>query len=156
MSGGLYTQSYYNIKCLVLFLSRAKPTRRGRLRCGGGDLFPCDVQFYNWARTATLEEFSQIIQAPSSTHPGRTYPVRENPISKAYQNSHTLVPLRGALYLSEGFALTGYVVPGCVEDGAWMIWENSSVVAVLARSLLDMFGRFWPNMFKTCLKRSGQ
>ena len=26
----------------------------------------------------------------------------------------------------------GYVVPGCMEDGAWMIWENSSVVAVVA------------------------
>ena len=32
---------------------------------------------------------------------------------------------------SEGFALTGYDIPGCVEDGAWMLWENSSVVAVV-------------------------
>ena len=31
---------------------------------------------------------------------------------------------------SEGFALTGYDIPGCVEDGAWMLWENSSVAAV--------------------------
>ena len=31
-------------------------------------------------------------------------------------------------YLSEGFALTGYDTPGCVEDGAWMLQENSSVV----------------------------
>ena len=31
-------------------------------------------------------------------------------------------------YRSEGFALTGYDIPGCVEDGAWMLWENSSVV----------------------------
>ena len=23
----------------------------------------------------------------------------------------------------------GYDIPGCVEDGAWMLWENSSVVA---------------------------
>ena len=30
---------------------------------------------------------------------------------------------------SEGFALTGYDIPGFVEDGAWMPWENSSVVA---------------------------
>ena len=30
----------------------------------------------------------------------------------------------------EGFALTGNDIPGCVEDGAWMLWENSSVVAV--------------------------
>ena len=40
---------------------------------------------------------------------------------------------------SEGFALTGYVVPGCVEYGAWMLWGNSYVVAaaaVLARSFL--------------------
>ena len=35
-------------------------------------------------------------------------------------------------YRSEGFALTGYDIPGCVEDGAWMPWENSSVAAVAA------------------------
>ena len=29
---------------------------------------------------------------------------------------------------SEGFTLTGYDIPGCVEDGAWMLWENSSVI----------------------------
>ena len=28
---------------------------------------------------------------------------------------------------SEGFALTGYDIPGCVEEGAWRLWENSSV-----------------------------
>ena len=33
---------------------------------------------------------------------------------------------------SEGFALTGYDIPGCVEDGAWMLWENSSVAAAVA------------------------
>ena len=33
---------------------------------------------------------------------------------------------------SEGFALTGYDIPGCVDDGAWMLWENSSAVAVAA------------------------
>ena len=33
---------------------------------------------------------------------------------------------------SEGFALTGFDIPGCMEDGAWMPWENSSVVAVVA------------------------
>ena len=49
-------------------------------------------------------------------------------------------------YRSEGFALTGYVVPGSVEDGAWMLWENSSVVAaaVLVRSFLDIF---WHSVF---------
>ena len=26
----------------------------------------------------------------------------------------------------------GYVVPGCVEDGTWMLWENSSVVVIVA------------------------
>ena len=35
-------------------------------------------------------------------------------------------------YRSEGFALTGYVVPGYLEDGAWMLWENSSFAAVVA------------------------
>ena len=33
---------------------------------------------------------------------------------------------------SEGFALMGYDIPGCVEDWAWMLCENSSVVAVAA------------------------
>ena len=35
-------------------------------------------------------------------------------------------------YRSEGLALTGYDIPGCVDDGAWMLWENSSVVVVAA------------------------
>ena len=34
-------------------------------------------------------------------------------------------------YRSEGFALTGYDIPGCMEDGAWMLWENSSVVVAV-------------------------
>ena len=44
-----------------------------------------------------------------------------------------------------GIALTGYVVPWCVEDGTWMLWENSSAVSVavvvLARSFLDNFSK---------------
>ena len=32
---------------------------------------------------------------------------------------------------SEGFALTGYDIPGCVEDGAWILLENSSVAVVV-------------------------
>ena len=36
---------------------------------------------------------------------------------------------------SEGFALTGYDIPGCVEDGAWILWENSSVAAVVAAAV---------------------
>ena len=33
---------------------------------------------------------------------------------------------------SEGFALTGYAVLGCMEDEAWMLWENSAAVVVVA------------------------
>ena len=33
---------------------------------------------------------------------------------------------------SEGFAFTGYDIPGCVQDGAWRLWENSSVAVVAA------------------------
>ena len=36
------------------------------------------------------------------------------------------------IYQSEGFAFTGYDIPGCVEDGAWMLWENSSVATAAA------------------------
>ena len=42
---------------------------------------------------------------------------------------------------SEGFALVGYVVPGCVEDGAWMIWKNSSVAAAVVVAHPD-FGKW--------------
>ena len=60
-------------------------------------------------------------------------------------STRTLVPFV-TRYRSEGFALTGYVVPGCVEDGAWMLWGNSSVVVavvavVLALSFLDNFSK---------------
>ena len=34
------------------------------------------------------------------------------------------------IYRSEGFALTGYDISGCMDDGAWMLWENSSIVVV--------------------------
>ena len=33
---------------------------------------------------------------------------------------------------SEGFANTGYDIAGCVEDRAWMLWENSSVAVAAA------------------------
>ena len=36
------------------------------------------------------------------------------------------------IYRSEGFALTGYDIPGCVDDGAWMLWENSSAAVAVA------------------------
>ena len=32
---------------------------------------------------------------------------------------------------SEVFDHTGYVVPGYVEDGAWMLWGNSFVVVAV-------------------------
>ena len=41
---------------------------------------------------------------------------------------------------SEDFVLTGYVVPGCVENGAGTAWENSSAAdaAVVAAVLADI------------------
>ena len=44
---------------------------------------------------------------------------------------------------SEGFALTGYDIPGCMEDGAWMLWENSSVAVAVAAAVVAHpgFGR---------------
>ena len=47
--------------------------------------------------------------------------------------SLTPIPSRRQLSQSEGFTLTGYDIPGCVEDGTWMLRENSSVaIAVVA------------------------
>ena len=34
-------------------------------------------------------------------------------------------------YRSQEFVLTGYVVPGCVEYGTWMLWEKSSPSAAV-------------------------
>ena len=43
------------------------------------------------------------------------------------------------IYQSEGLTITGYVVPGCVEDGAWMLWKKTVVVvAVLVRSFSQL------------------
>ena len=39
------------------------------------------------------------------------------------------------LHRSEGFALTGYDIPGCMEDGAWMLWRNSSAAVVAAAAV---------------------
>ena len=40
--------------------------------------------------------------------------------------------------LAVGIALTGYVVPGCVEDGTWILWETSYVAAaVVATAVLE-------------------
>ena len=41
--------------------------------------------------------------------------------------------------------LSGYVLAGCLEDGAWMLWQNSSaavaVAVVVARFFLDKFSK---------------
>ena len=42
------------------------------------------------------------------------------------------------IYRSEGFALTGYEIPGCMEDGAWMLWRNSSVVAAAVAAVAHL------------------
>ena len=65
---------------------------------GGGGIFP--------------EHQGPILHAPR-VHIAR----RGNP---SFQYDH--------IHRSGGFALTGYVIPGCVEDGAWMLWENYSAV----------------------------
>ena len=28
------------------------------------------------------------------------------------------------IYGSEGFAFMGYDIPGCMEDGTWMLWVS--------------------------------
>ena len=43
---------------------------------------------------------------------------------------------------SEGFALTGYDIPGCVEDGAWMLWRNSSVAVAVAAAAHPDLGKW--------------
>ena len=55
-------------------------------------------------------------------------------------------------YRSAGFAFTGYDMPGCVEDGAWMIRENSSVAvvvaAVVALSFLNILHILYEGVFQ--------
>ena len=42
----------------------------------------------------------------------------EPDVRRASGNDHNKIT--PAIYRSEDVVLTGYVVPGCVEDGAWM------------------------------------
>ena len=85
-----------------------------------------------------------LLSLITSTGKLRTSGFRQNPIK---------VPI------SEwGIALTGYVVPGCVEDGTWMLWENSSAVVALARFFSDNFtclhfiGAWFWTLSKRCLQ----
>ena len=54
----------------------------------------------------------------------------------SYRNSYRL-PItwdeKGSPEISSewGIVLAGYVVSGCVVEGAWMLWENSFVVAAI-------------------------
>ena len=41
------------------------------------------------------------------------------------------------IYRSGGIDIMGYVVPGCVEYGAWILWGNSSAAAMRAGYGLD-------------------
>ena len=49
---------------------------------------------------AATEEFSQSIQAPSSTHPGTTYPVRATPLSDCSICFNLLQHVRFLIYVS--------------------------------------------------------
>ena len=71
---------------------------------------------------------SNIKQLSKRSKTTKTGIAQKNPLQKSF----TPIPLRGLLCRSEGFALTGYDIPGCMEDGAWMRRENSSVVAAVA------------------------
>ena len=59
-------------------------------------------------------------------------PLLQWSVSGRRQQGRHVTRCRDSIGRSEGFALTGYDIPGCVEDGAWMLWENSSVVAAAA------------------------
>ena len=51
-------------------------------------------------------------------------------------------------YRSEGFALTGYDIPGRMEDGAWMLRENSSVaVAAVAAAAAAAVAHLLPTTY---------
>ena len=50
----------------------------------------------------------------------------------------SLLSPNGGCCRSEGFALTGYVAPGCAEDGAWMLWENSSAAVAVVVAHPDL------------------
>ena len=70
-----------------------------------------------------LRPESLIIIIPAQRMRGYFYRGQMETQPRAYR-------VRPQAYRSEGFALTGYDIPGCVDDGAWMLQENSSVVVV--------------------------
>ena len=54
---------------------------------------------------------------------------------------------------SEGFALTGYDIPGRMEDGAWMLWKNSSVAVVVAAVAAAVAVAHLKNMLLTTFEK---
>ena len=60
---------------------------------------------------------------------GKTIPLQLSLLSTIHQH-HNKKSDDNNNNQSEGFALTGYDIPGCVEDGAWMLWEFFSAAAV--------------------------
>ena len=68
----------------------------------------------------------QNIEQASQCVPPRQCPRQTPDTEQQRAGSHT--------HRSEGFALTGYVVPGCVEDGAWMLWGLSARLWLLPKS----------------------
>ena len=65
---------------------------------GGTGLSP-NTRFWEGAAATTAEEeFSEDLHPPIPSHPGMKYPVRASPSLR---------------YRSEGYARTGYFIPGC-------------------------------------------
>ena len=60
-----------------------------------------------------------ILVSPMLFHMAKVKPL--------YVNAKPLYIHDVSLYRGEKFALVGHVVPGCVEDGTWMLWGGSSV-----------------------------
>ena len=71
----------------------------------------CPFSKSGWATAAaTTEEFSQSIQAPSSTHPGISYPVRANP-SLRHTNIHDKWQVGTRIVLGSCYKHIPYLFP---------------------------------------------
>ena len=102
------------------------------------------------AATTATEEFPQSIQAPSSTHPGISYPVKGKsltPMSGVCKSCYIYIYI--CIYIYKNTYIKTYIYvyiyygiccPLVREGWAWMLWGNSSVVvaAAVAVAHLDL------------------
>ena len=111
----------------------------------------CPFPKSGWATAATAtaatatEEFSQSIQAPSSTHPGISYPVKVNPSLRSRQGIPSFISLRHRLpfHSARTEYICGYVLMLLTGSRCYDVEAHLGPGPILGNS----FGPCWAHSF---------